>query len=154
MDKMIQSAAFKKTLNLFKSQELAVLATISENRPYCNLVAFAETSDCKSLIFATKRNTSKYQNLLKNQLVSLLIDDRTNIEVENDSKVAITAMGLAEEISPDEMPGLVELFISKQPALSDFVKGADVALFKVRISDYIIAGFESVERLHVEDILR
>ena len=147
---MIQSEAIQKTLNLFKSQTLAVLATTSESRPYCNLVAFAETNDGKSLVFATNRNTSKYKNLLNNQQVSLLIDDRTNLNAEFGSQVAITALGWAEEISLDEMPGWVALLIAKQPALNTFIKGADVALFRVRVSDYIIAGFESVERLHLE----
>jgi general stress protein 26 len=60
---MIQSDSFNRIRELFKSQKLAVLATNNESHPYCNLVAFAETSDCKSLIFATNRNTSKYRNL-------------------------------------------------------------------------------------------
>lgn len=150
MEKMIQSEAIQKTLSLFKSQTLAVLATINESRPYCNLVAFAETNDAKSLVFATHRNTRKYKNLLNNQQVSLLIDDRTNLNAEIGSKVAITAVGWAEEISADEMPGLIALLIAKQPALSTFIKGADIALFRVRVSDYIIAGFDSVERLHLE----
>lgn len=131
---------------------MAVLATENEERPYCNLVAFAETSACKSLLFATPRNTHKYKNLLNNRQVSLLIDDRTNLSSGFGNNVAVNAMGLAEEISFEEKPYFAELLVSKHPAISSFIKSPDTALFKVRVSDYIVAGFESVERWHIEDI--
>jgi nitroimidazol reductase NimA-like FMN-containing flavoprotein (pyridoxamine 5'-phosphate oxidase superfamily) len=140
-----------KIRNLFKSQTLAVLATFYESQPYCNLVAFAETPDCKSLIFTTNRNTSKYRNLLKNRQVSLLIDDRTNLSDDFGKKVAITALGLAEEVSPQEKSHFAELLISKHPDIAGFTKGSDNTLFQVRISDYLIAGFDSVEKLHIDD---
>jgi heme iron utilization protein len=146
---MIQSGSFDKIKNMFKSQRLAVLATIYESKPYCNLVAFAETNDCKSLIFATNRNTSKYRNLLKNRQVSLLIDDRTNLRGGFGKNVAITALGLAEEVSPEEKPYFAELLISKHPDITSFIKGSDNTIFVVRISEYIVAGFESSEKLHI-----
>ena len=39
--------------NLLDEQNLAVLATQSQNHPYTNLIAFSPTDDYKSLIFAT-----------------------------------------------------------------------------------------------------
>jgi heme iron utilization protein len=148
---MVQSDSFERIRDLFKSQKLAVLATIYESQPYCNLVAVAETSDCKSLIFATNRNTNKYRNLLKNRQVSLLIDDRTNLIGGFGKNVAITALGLAEEVTPEEKPYFAALLIAKHPEITSFIKGSDNTLFKVRISDYIVAGFESAEKLHIED---
>jgi heme iron utilization protein len=150
---MIQSDSFDRLRDLFKMQKLAVLSTIYESQPYCNLVAFAETSDCKSLIFATNRNTSKYRNLLKNRQVSLLIDDRTDLSGGFGKNVAITALGLAEEVSLEEKPYFAGLLISKHPDLAGFLKGSDNALFKVSINDYIIAGFDSVEKLHIAETL-
>jgi heme iron utilization protein len=147
---MIQSDSFNRIRELFKSQKLAVLATNNEGHPYCNLVAFAETGDCKSLIFATNRNTSKYRNLLKNRQVSLLIDNRSNLSDGFSKNIALTALGLAEEIAPENNPYFVELLISKHPDIAGFFSGADNTLFKVRISDFIIATFSSVETVHVE----
>jgi hypothetical protein len=147
---MIQSDSFDRIRDLCKSQKLAVLATSNESHPYCNLVAFAETSDCKSLIFTTNRNTSKYRNLLKNRLVSLLIDDRSKLSDGFGKNVALTALGLAEEIAPEDKPYFVELLISKHPDIAGFIRGTDNALFKVRISDFIISSFSSVETVHVD----
>ncbi len=147
---MIESAAIIKIRALFKSQKLAVLSTFNQDQPYSNLVAFAETRDCKSLIFATNRNTNKYRNLLKNRSVSLLIDDRTNLSGDFNQNLAITVLGLAEEVSSDEKPSFKDLLISKNPNIKGFVNGADNTLFKVTISDYISAGFNSVEKLHIQ----
>jgi heme iron utilization protein len=150
---MMTSGSLTRIRVLFKSQTLAVLATFYEGQPYCNLIAFAETLDCKSIVFSTNRDTSKYRNLLKNRQVSLLIDDRTNLSHDFGKNVAITALGLAEELSPEEKPYFAGLLVSKHPELAGFVKGSDNTLFKVRISDYIIAGFNSVEKVHIEDTL-
>jgi hypothetical protein len=151
---MMKSVTLNRIGDLFKSQTLAVLATFYEGQPYCNLIAFAETPDCKSIVFSTNRDTSKYRNLLRNSQVSLLVDDRTNLKNDFGKNVAITALGLAEEVSPEEKPYFAGLLISKHPGLDSFVKGWDNTLFKVRISDYIIAGFNSVEKLHIEDTSR
>ena len=139
--------------DLFGSQTLAVLATFHDSQPYCNLVAFAGTHDCKFITFATNRDTSKYKNLKNNHQVSLLIDDRTNLNDDFGKNVAITALGLAEEVSPEEKPYFAGLLISKHPAIASFIKGSDNTLFKVRIRNYIVAGFDSVEILQVEDRL-
>lgn len=150
----MNSDSFARIRDLFKSQTLAVLATEYESQPYCNLVAFAETLDCKSLIFATNHNSSKYRNLTKNQRVSLLIDDRTNLSDDFAKNVAITALGLAEEVAPEEKPYYAGLLISKHPDIAGFLNGSDNALFKVRVNDYVIATFDSVEKLHIEDASR
>jgi nitroimidazol reductase NimA-like FMN-containing flavoprotein (pyridoxamine 5'-phosphate oxidase superfamily) len=147
----MKSDSLIRIRDLFKSQTLAVLATFYESQPYCNLVAFAGTDDCKFMIFATNRNTSKYKNLHKNHQVSLLVDDRTNLNDDFGKNVAITALGLAEEVSPQEKPYLAELLISKHPDIASFIKGSDNTIFKVRISNYIVAGLNSVEVLQVED---
>ena len=65
---------------LFASQPLAVLATMMSGQPYTNLVAFCETDDLKCLLFATNRSTRKYDNLVENPQIAMLIDSRANQE--------------------------------------------------------------------------
>jgi hypothetical protein len=45
----------------------------------------------------------------------------------------------------------VELLVSKNLQITSFMEGTGSALFKMKISDYIIVGFNSIEKLHVED---
>ncbi|MDQ1240153.1 MAG: hypothetical protein QG577_2339 [Thermodesulfobacteriota bacterium] len=49
--------------NLLASQQFAVLSTQKQDNPYLNLVAFAETSDLRTILFATMRATRKYGNI-------------------------------------------------------------------------------------------
>jgi uncharacterized pyridoxamine 5'-phosphate oxidase family protein len=149
---MAQSTTLNKVTALLKSQKLAVLATLSDDRPYCSLVVFAETEDCKSILFATDRDTAKYWNLLNNHKVSLLIDDRTDsISGDFGKQIAITAIGTAQEITLHERLNAANLLITKHPQITGFLNGSDNTLFRVRISDYIIAGFSNVEKLHMEN---
>ena len=148
---MKQSGIEQKIKELLQSQKFAVLATQSDGQPYCNLVAFAETGDCKSIIFATSRNTSKYRNLIRDNRVSVLIDNRTNQVSDLGDAMALDLMGNASEITQDNIGYYGDLFKGKHPALSDFVNTAENALFKVNICDYIIAHFDSVVKVPVSE---
>jgi len=44
---------------LLASQRFAALSTQEKDHPYMNLVAFAETSDLRTILFATTRATRK-----------------------------------------------------------------------------------------------
>jgi uncharacterized pyridoxamine 5'-phosphate oxidase family protein len=141
----------QKIKELLRSQKFAVLATHDNGQPYCNLVAFAETGDCKSIIFATNRNTSKYRNLTKDHRVSVLVDNRTNQVSDLGDAVALDLMGIATEISQDTIGYYRDLFMAKHPALTDFVNAAENSLFRVNIHDYIIASFDSVIKVPVSE---
>lgn len=148
---MNQSDAEKKIKELLRSQKFAVLATHNHGQPYCNLVAFTETGDFRSIIFATNRNTSKYRNLIKDNRVSVLVDNRTNQASDLGDAVALDLMGIATEITRDEVGYYRDLFIAKHPALTEFINTAETSLFRVNIHDYIIASFDSVVKVHVSE---
>ena len=80
-------------VDLFASQKLAVLATQSGGQPHGCLVAFAYTTDLKNLMFATRRDTRKFQDIEKSPLVAMLVDNRSNGEEDFHE-----AMGTAHEL--------------------------------------------------------
>jgi hypothetical protein len=110
-------------------------------------VAFAETKDVKNLIFVTSRNTSKYQNLMKDTRVSLLIDNRINSLADFGSAIVVTAIGKSAELNSDSQEPLRVTFLRKHPNLVDFVDNDKSSLFLVRVNTYVMAGFEEVERV-------
>jgi nitroimidazol reductase NimA-like FMN-containing flavoprotein (pyridoxamine 5'-phosphate oxidase superfamily) len=142
----------KKLLKeLFRSQLFAALATQQLTRPYNNLIAFVATDDLKSLLFATRRQTNKYANLLSNNAVSVLIDNRANRDSDFRSAVAVTATGTAEEVKEDRKEGLLQLYLVKHHNLEKFVHSPESALFRIRVkSYYIVRNFQEVMELKIE----
>jgi nitroimidazol reductase NimA-like FMN-containing flavoprotein (pyridoxamine 5'-phosphate oxidase superfamily) len=126
---------------LLSNQKLAVLSTHSASQPYSNLIAFAECEDCQGVIFFTPKNTRKYQNLLENKEVALLIDNRTNQNRDFNDAMAVTILGLAEEIDIIKQKRLAAIFGAKHPDLMEYVNKDENVLFKVTISEYIVATF-------------
>jgi len=134
------------------AQRFAVLATLSNQQPYSNLVAFAVSDDLRQIVFATNRNTQKYRNILLYDRVALLIDTRSNNLSDFIEALAITALGVADELTGDESDKLVQSYLDKHPSLGEFLQRPDVAIIRVLVTDYIIARFDSAERIRIDDI--
>ncbi len=135
----------KSLTYLFRSQSLAVLATESEGQPHSCLVAFAYADDLKHLLFATRRDTRKFQDIVKNPLVAMLIDNRSNGEADFKQAVAVTAKGSAQELSADEMDRWADSYLNRHPYLGAFLKDGKVALLKIEVKEYLLARFDSTE---------
>ena len=134
---------------LLTSQRFAVLATQFEGQPYSNLVAFAEADNLRSLLFVTSRNTRKYSNTLASKKVAILIDSRTNQPYDLNNAVAVTALGIIEEVGTDNKEYLSGIYLSKHPQLKEFLYKPSNALMRIAVTDYIVATFESVRRLPI-----
>jgi len=135
---------------LLASQRFAVLATQFEGQPYSNLVAFAEADNLRSLLFVTSRDTRKYANTLASKNVAVLVDSRTNQALDLNNAVAVTALGIIEEVGTDNKEYLSGVYLSKHPQLKEFLYKPSNALMRVAVTDYIVATFESVRHLHME----
>lgn len=133
---------------LFFSQPLAVLATQDHGQPYGSLVAFAATEDLKYILFATIRSTRKYSNLSKNPRVAMVIDNRTNKEIDFETAVAVTAVGTVRELEKDRF---VDLYLSRHPHLRHFVTSPGCALLGMEVeSYYIVRQFQNVTQFRME----
>lgn len=133
------------------AQRFAVLATQQNEQPYVNLVAFAASDNLLYILFATSRNTRKYRNIQANGKVALLIDSRSNRPSDLSGALAITALGLASEVSEEESDRLVKYYLDKHPTLEEFVHRPETAIIRVTVTDYILARFDSVERIQPGD---
>jgi len=136
---------------LFSNQLLAVLGTQNQNGPYGSLVAFQATYDLKHLLFATARSTRKYDNLVKIPHVSMVIDNRSNNEMDFHEAIAVTAIGDVMEVGGLEKEQLKASYLAKHPGLLDFVQSPTCALLKVEVKTYyIVRQFQQVTELHIE----
>lgn len=136
---------YKLLIDLFNTQKLAVLATESDKQPHNCLVAFAYTDDLKHMIFATKRETNKFQDIIRNPKIAILIDNRSNGEEDFKQAIAVTAKGIAVEPTYGEHAQLSDIYLSRHPYLGHFLADKDVAFLKIEVSEYLIVRFNSTE---------
>ena len=148
---MNQLEQMKETLrDLLTSQQLAVLATHRDGQPYASLVAFAATQDLKELLFATAWTTRKFANLARDSRVSLLVDSRSNRDVDIHQAMAVTAIGTAEEVREADRGRYLEIYLAKHPHLEEFVKAPSCALIRVRVASYnLVSRFQKVMEIQV-----
>ena len=148
---MDDAARLKKTVgDLLKNQKLAVLATHHKGQPYASLVAMANTEDLKQLLFATTRATRKYNNIVRDPRVALLMDSRSSLNADMHGAIAVTATGRAEEVSEKEREALLRLYLRKHPHLKDFVQSPTCALLRVKVETYyMVSKFQKVLELHL-----
>ena len=137
---------------VFTAQRFAVLATMRDQQPCGNLIAFAVSDDLRHIIFATSRKTQKYRNMLSNNRVALLVDTRSNDQSDLVDALAITALGTAGDLAGDERDRLVGSYLAKHPSLGEFLHRPDVSVIKVLVTDYILARFDGAERIRIDDI--
>jgi nitroimidazol reductase NimA-like FMN-containing flavoprotein (pyridoxamine 5'-phosphate oxidase superfamily) len=144
----MDSAILKRIEKIIESQKIAVLGTSQKNEPYSCLVAFVLTENLKEIIFATKRKRLKYQNMVANPRVTLLIDDRDRGESDLEKTTSIAVIGSAEDTANVTREKCVSLLLKRHPELTNFVKTPDCALIRVKIDKiYIVSEFESVVKI-------
>lgn len=143
---------FKSLLKeLFRTQLFASLSTLQAEHPYNNLVAFATTDDLKSILFVTKRGTRKYSNLISNNNVSVLIDNRTNRDSDLRTALAVSAVGTAEVVKDSRKEELYQLFLLKHYNLESFARSPESELFQIRVKCYYaVRNFQEVVEIKVE----
>jgi len=136
---------------LLASQRFAVLSTQEKDHPYMNLVAFAETGDLRTILFATTRATRKYGNIAAKSGVALLVDNRSNEVADIREAMAVTIVGTACEVSESLRKTLDRVYLEKQPHMKEFLSPPSTALIKVDVESYILVSrFQEVATLNLK----
>ena len=81
----------------------------------------------------------------------MLIDSRTNQPSDFSMTVALTIIGSARETENKERERLVSLYLIKHPHLSQFVDNPSQAVMRITVTDYIVASFDKVQVMHIDD---
>ena len=133
-----------KSLN--KSERHAVLATTMQSKPYASLVSFALTRDMKGVLFTTPKSTRKYRNIIENNHVALLIDNRNNTEEAYMGAESISILGTAKPVRRGKRwQELSRIFLRKHPALRGFVESPSTALILVEATRCIhVSRFQMI----------
>ena len=147
---MDRKEVLSRLRKLFDSQRLAVLATVSDRQPHCNIVAFVHSEDLRQLFFATMRQSRKYQSLVSHPEVSMLVDSRGNVPSDLQQAVAVTIDGVACDLQ-EEKGAFIELYVSKHRSLIDFVSQPDCALVCLDVMRYkFVSRFQDVQVIELD----
>ncbi len=138
---------------LIESQLFGVLGSCIKEQPYLNLMAFIPYDNYKSLIFATSRKTLKYLNLKEHPESSIFIDNQRNQSADIFKAKNICACGKSYELGPgDEYDKIIKLYLKHHPAMENFIKSPDIAIFRLKISTYyFVENFQEVTEIQIKN---
>jgi len=141
---------FEQLRELFACQRLGVLATHGPEHPYASLVAVRADDDLRHLYFSTTRATRKFQFLSEEPQVAMLVDSRSDDDLDFHGAVAATAVGTARELEGEERAAQLAAFLTRHPHLRPFASAPTSALVELAVDTYyIVSRFQNVTELHM-----
>jgi len=137
---------------ILQTCRLAVLATEAHGQPHASLIAITPFQGFRQIIFATYRNTRKFENILHNGKVAVLIQGE-DLDSSNQQKgFALTAFGHAQELGISEVEEAVQAHLERHPDLKSFMHSGDFAIIRVKVDAYqVVRGIDDVIWWPVED---
>jgi len=138
---------------LFESQRFGVLCTCRPSgAPYGSLVAVTAVDELRGVVFATLRTTRKFENLVQEPRVALLVDNRTNRETDLRDAIGVTVIGAAAEVTGEPRQALQAQGLARHPQMADFLSSADCALMRVAVATLsTVTRFQQVVEIHFAD---
>ena len=149
----INQEIFNKVKKLLEAQKYAVIATNKDKIPYTNIIAFASTEGLGNIYFATKKDSTKFLNLINNPCVSLLIDDRKNLSSDIMNATAVSVEAEVKEVN-EKKEKLKKILLEKHPELRGFLNEPNCELLKLEVKKYYyIDKFDNKQVLTFENDL-
>ncbi|MCF8120325.1 MAG: pyridoxamine 5'-phosphate oxidase family protein [Deltaproteobacteria bacterium] len=129
----------KEMQDLLKRYDFCVMATESDGKPHCSLMAYICDADCQYVYMVTDKKTAKFRNLKKNPAVSLLVDTRETHGAEHRSQTqALTVAGVYEPLQEEMLPAIRDMLLETHPQLSVFLKDPDARILSVRLESFLL----------------
>ena len=127
-------------------QNFAVLATQGDGQPYTSLISFSITNDLKKIYFSTPSQTRKFSLLEKNNQVSLLIDNRSDLPDGLNQISGLTITGTARIVAEDfEKKEASFHLLEKHPYLKKFISSETTKIIEITAEHfYYVRRFQEV----------
>jgi nitroimidazol reductase NimA-like FMN-containing flavoprotein (pyridoxamine 5'-phosphate oxidase superfamily) len=137
---------------LVREKDICVLATVSGSKPHCSLMAYATDDDCLEFYLITHRHTNKYQNLMENPNVSLLIDTREEHHgAGRPQGKALTVSGTFEPIADGQKREAVRArLLERHPHLRDFMNDPDAEPICIKVTSFLL--LDGLTNAHFENV--
>lgn len=125
---------------LVQAKDTCVLATVSDDKPHCSLMAYVADDTCHEIYMVTHKNTKKYRNLMENPYVSLLIDSRDeNMGPRRFKAKALTVNGVFEKIEDQgERDFACARLLKRHPHLKEFALDPDAEMLRILVTSFLL----------------
>ncbi|MFW6279537.1 MAG: pyridoxamine 5'-phosphate oxidase family protein [Planctomycetota bacterium] len=137
-----------------ENQRYGVLATSGTKGTYASLMAYAPADGGRRIVYATERDTRKYDNMRGDEEVALLIDDRAAAGKGPEEVMTVTAIGRAQRCSSDRREEEHRRrLVERHPGLEDFLMKDECEVMVLNVREFRVVGhFQTGEE--VDMILR
>jgi nitroimidazol reductase NimA-like FMN-containing flavoprotein (pyridoxamine 5'-phosphate oxidase superfamily) len=120
-----------------RAKNICVLATVTGHKPYCSLMAYVTDPACTEVYMVTHRQTQKYQNLIANPAVSLMIDTRDSSP--RAKARAMTVEGHFEKIRDSKkLDRIRRQLLSVHPHLKQFMGHPQAEILRIKIKSFLL----------------
>jgi nitroimidazol reductase NimA-like FMN-containing flavoprotein (pyridoxamine 5'-phosphate oxidase superfamily) len=127
----------EKIRSFVRNKNVCVLSTVSDNKPYCSLMAYITDDICKEIYMVTHKNTTKFNNLQKNPLVSLLIDSRETQPRSNAQ--ALTIEGVFIPLADgNKKQKIRDRMLKSFPHMKDFIHHPESEFIRIKINSFLL----------------
>lgn len=135
---MAHSPNFDYCMSLFTGADLLVLATVGPGGPHTSIMAYVASPDGREAWMATAAGSRKWDNIMADPRVSLLIDDRDRAE-ERDAITALTVTGQHIPVTTKEDEVAIRAaLLDRHPGLTVFLDGPGPRLIRIRVSSFLL----------------
>jgi hypothetical protein len=132
------------------TQKLGVLATRGSEYPYTSLVGFVPADDLRTVVFATMRQTRKYDNLVRYPSVSMLVDSSLNDADDFKDAAAVTMLGKALPVPGEKKRDAGKRYLERFPFLDGFIADPACELINLTVEKYVVVTrFQEVREFEV-----
>jgi nitroimidazol reductase NimA-like FMN-containing flavoprotein (pyridoxamine 5'-phosphate oxidase superfamily) len=133
-----------------KEKDMCVLATTLEGKPHCSLMAYMTDEEGEWIYMVTHRDTTKYTNLLSNEQVSLLVDNRCDGMLADRSNLqALTVHGTFHAVETEgAKKQILEQVRERHPHMREFLDNPEAEIISVRVKSFLfLDGISDAHRI-------
>jgi len=127
----------EKMKELVRKKNICVFSTVSGNKPYCSLMVYITDVTCEEIYMVTHKNTTKFNNLQKNPLVSLLIDSRETQPRSNAQALTIAGVFIPL-IDENKKQKIRDRMLESFPHMKDFIHHPESELIRIKINSFLL----------------
>jgi len=127
----------EKMKELVREKNICVLATVSDHKPYCSLMAYISDATGEEIYMVTHKNTTKFNNLQKNPWVSLLIDTRETQPRSNARALTIDGVFIPL-LDENKKQKIRDRMLESFSHMKDFIHHPEAELIRIKINSFLL----------------